>query len=426
MAVGAISQKSSIKFEEYDLDNGLHVILHEDHTTPIVAVSVLYHVGSKNEKTGKTGYAHFFEHLMFEESKNIGRDEYAKMVQAVGGTINANTSPDRTYYHCVIPSNQLELGIWMESERMLNAVISQEGVDNQREVVKEEKRTGDNQPYSSFFKETLERVFAGESYAWPPIGSFEDLNAASIQDFQDFYDMYYVPNNATLSIAGDIDIEEAKKFIKRYFSTIPKGEKEIERPTVNQALLTKEITDTIYDNIQLPAVIQTYKTVPQGTDDAYALQMLSTLLSNGKSSRLRKELVEDKQIAVETMGFPMDMEASGIFIILGLPNQGKTEKDVEAGINGVIKSVQDELISEKEFQKLKNQVETQFVKSNSRVAGIAESLANYHVYFGDANLINTELEKYNKVTREDIQRVAKKYLVPSNRVTLYYLPKQAQ
>lgn len=420
------AQKSSINFEEYDLENGLHVILHEDHSTPIVAVSVLYHVGSKNEKPGKTGYAHFFEHLMFEESKNIGRDEYAKIVQSVGGTINANTSPDRTYYHCVLPSNQLELGLWMESERMLNAVINQEGVDNQREVVKEEKRSTDNQPYSSIGEEVIKRVFENECYAWPPIGSFEDLNNASIKDFQDFYDMYYVPDNATLSIAGDIDIKEAKKFISRYFSTIPMGTQKIERPEVKQGLLGKEIKDTVYDNIQLPASIQAFKTVPQGTKDAYALSMLSSLLSSGKSSRLRKELVEEKQIALEAFGFPMSAEKTGMFFLFGLPNQGKTITDVENGMNSVLKNIQEELISEKEFEKLQNQVETQFIRSNSKMAGIAESLANYHVYFGDANLINTELEKYQKVTREDILRVAKKYLVANNRVTLHYLPKNAQ
>jgi predicted Zn-dependent peptidase len=418
------SQKSEIKFTEYDLDNGLHVILHEDHTTPIVAVSVLYHVGSKNETAGKTGYAHFFEHLMFEEAKNIKRDEYAKIVQSVGGTLNANTSNDRTYYHAVLPSNQLELGLWMESERMLNAIISQAGVDNQREVVKEEKRTSDNQPYSSFFKELLTRMFPGEAYGWTPIGSFEDLNNAKISDFQDFYDMYYVPNNATLSIAGDISIEEAKKYIDKYYSTIPKGTKKMNRPEVNQSLLTKETVDTVYDNIQLPAVIHAYKTVPQGTEDAYALEMLSTVLSGGKSARLNKELVDEKQVALQAAGFPMTLEKSGFFAIFGLPNQGKKLKDVETGVDGVIAKLQKELISEKEFQKVKNQTESGFIRSNSRVAGISESLANYHVYFGDANLINTELDKYNKVTREDIMRVAKKYLVPSNRVVLYYLPKK--
>lgn len=417
------AQKNKIKFSEFDLDNGLHVILHQDNSTPIVAVSVLYHVGSKNEVQGKTGYAHFFEHLMFEESQNIAQDEYAKIVQSVGGTINAYTSNDQTYYHCVLPSNQLELGLWMESERMLNAKITQAGVDNQREVVKEEKRTSDNRPYSSWYPEISKRMFKGTNYGWTPIGSFDDLNAASIQDFQNFYDQYYVPNNATLVITGDINTKSAKAFVKKYFSTIPKGTQEIKRPTVSGALLTKAIVDTVYDNIQLPAIFQAYKVPAQGTKDAYALEMLSTILSNGKSSRLNVALKENKQMALQVAGFSMNFESAGFFATLGFPNQGYTVDDIKAGVVKEIEKLQTELITENEFQKIKNITENNFVSSNSRMAGIAESLATYHVMFGNADLINTELEKYRAVTREDIMRVAKKYLIQSNSVTLYYLPK---
>jgi len=420
----SFAQKNNIKFTEFDLDNGLHVVLHKDNSTPIIAVSVLYHVGSKNEVTGKTGYAHFFEHLMFEESENIAQDQYAKIVQSVGGTINAYTSSDQTYYHCVLPSNQLELGLWMESERMMNAKITQAGVDNQREVVKEEKRTSDNRPYSSWYMEISKRMFAGTNYEWTPIGSFADLNAASIADFQNFYDTYYVPNNATLVITGDIDEKAAKKYIKKYFSSIPKGAGEINRPKVSDALLTKAVVDTVYDNIQLDAVFQAYKVPAQGTKDAYALEMLSTILSNGKSSRLNTALKEDKQMALQVAGFSMNFESAGFFATLGLPNQGYTVSNIQKGIVAEIEKLQNELISEEEFQKIKNISESNFVSSNSSMKGIAESLATYHVMFGDAELINTELEKYRAVTREDIQRVAKKYLVRSNSVTLYYLPKK--
>ena len=418
------AQKNKIEFKEFDLENGLHVILHQDNSTPIVAVSVLYHVGSKNEVTGKTGYAHFFEHLMFEESENIARDEYAKIVQSVGGTINAYTSSDKTYYHCVLPSNQLELGVWMESERMLNAKITQAGVDNQREVVKEEKRTSDNRPYSSWYPEIAKRMYKGTNYEWTPIGSFDDLNAASIADFQAFYDQYYVPNNATLVLTGDINMKEAKKYITKYFSSIPKGVTAIARPVVPNALLTTPIVDSVYDNIQLKAVFQAYKVPKQGTKDAYALDMLSTLLSNGKSSRLNVALKEDKQMAVQVAGFSMSFESGGFFATLGFPNQGYTASDVRVAIVKEIEKVQTELITEKEFQKIQNITENNFVGSNSKMAGIAESLADYHMMFGSADLINTELEKYKAVTREDIMRVAKTYLVQSNSVTLYYLPKK--
>ena len=419
-----IAQKNNIKFSEFDLDNGLHVILHEDNSTPIIAVSVLYHVGSKNEITGKTGYAHFFEHLMFEESENIAQDQYAKIVQSVGGTINAFTSSDMTYYHCVLPSNQLELGLWMESERMLNAKITQAGVDNQREVVKEEKRTSDNRPYSSWYPEISKRMFAGTNYGWTPIGSFDDLNAASIADFQKFYDTYYVPNNATLVITGDIDEKTAKKYIKKYFKGIPKGTTEIKRPTVSNDLLTEAVIDTVYDNIQLPAIFQAYKVPKQGTKDAYALEMLSTILSNGKSSRLNTALKENKQVAIQVAGFSMNFESSGFFATLGLPNQGYNVDSIKAGVIIEIEKLQKDLITDDEFQKIQNIMETNFVSSNSSMKGIAQSLATYHTMYGDANLINTELEKYKAVTKEDIRRVAKKYLNQSNSVTLYYLPKE--
>ena len=422
IAFSSMAQK--VEFEEYDLDNGMHVILHQDNSAPVVITSVYYHVGAKDEQPDRTGMAHFFEHLLFEGTKNIGEGEWFKIVSSNGGNNNATTDDDRTYYYEVFPSNKVELGLWMESERMLNAKITQAGVDNQREVVKEEKRTSDNRPYSSWYMEISKRMFKGTNYEWTPIGSFEDLNAASIADFQNFYDTYYVPNNATLVITGDIDEKTARKYIKKYFSGIPKGSNAINRPKVSDALLTQSIIDTVYDNIQLDAVFQAYKVPAQGTKDAYALEMLSTILSNGKSSRLNTALKEDKQMALQVAGFSMNFESAGFFATLGLPNQGYTVADIQKGIVTEIEKLQNELISEEEFQKIKNISESNFVSSNSSMKGIAESLATYHVMFGDAELINTELEKYRAVTREDIQRVAKKYLVQSNSVTLYYLPKK--
>ncbi|MDZ7848549.1 MAG: pitrilysin family protein [Owenweeksia sp.] len=220
--VGISLAQTNIEFEEYTLDNGLHVILHEDHSTPIVAVSVLYHVGSKNEREGRSGFAHFFEHLMFEGSPNIERGEYMKIVQGNGGALNANTSFDRTFYYEVLPSNQLELGLWLESERMLHATVDETGVETQREVVKEEKRMRiDNRPYMSFQENIFSRAYPDHPYEIVPIGTMEDLNAAEISDFTDFYETFYVPNNATLSIAGDIDVKETKEMIEKYYSGIP-------------------------------------------------------------------------------------------------------------------------------------------------------------------------------------------------------------
>ncbi len=419
--VFAYAGGNKIKFKEYDLDNGLHVILHEDNSSPVVAVTVMYHVGSKNEETNRTGMAHFFEHLLFEGSENIGRGEYDTYVENAGGTLNANTTQDRTFYYELLPSNQLELGLWLESERMLHAKVESIGIETQREVVKEEKRQRvDNTPYGSIISETFSHAFTVHPYRWAPIGSMEDLNAASDEDFMAFYKKFYIPNNAVLSIAGDIDIKETMALIEKYFSGIPRGE-EVVQPSVTEPAKTAEVRDVIYDNIQLPAVIQAYHMPKEGTEDYYALSMLSTILADGESSRMTKAIVNDKQLAVAAGAFAYALEDAGLAIAFGIANQGVTPEDLEAAMNEEIEKVKTELISEKEFQKLQNKTENDFITANSTMAGIAESLANYHMYYGDANLVNTEIKRYMKVTREDLMRVAKKYLTPENRVVLYYL-----
>ncbi len=418
------AQMNSIKFEEYDLDNGLHVILHEDHTTPIVAVSIMYHVGSKNEEPDKTGFAHFFEHLLFEGSENIERGEYDSYVEKAGGTLNANTTYDRTFYFEILPSNQLELGLWLESERLLHAKVEDKGIETQREVVKEERRQRvDNQPYGSILEETMKRAFKVHPYKSSVIGSMAHLDAAVESDYKNFYKNFYVPNNAVLSIAGDIDPAEARVWIEKYFGGIPRGSGEIYRPSVVEPPLGGEVRDTVYDNIQLPAVIQAYRSPAQGTDDAYAMEMLSTLLSAGASSRLNKRLVDEEQSSLFVGNFMLNLEDPGVSLAFSICNNGVDPNEVEKSMDAVIKEVQTEMIGDREFQKLRNQIENDFVSSNSRVAGIAESLANYHMYYGDTNLINTEIDKYLAVTKEDIMRVANKYFNKDNRVVLYYLPK---
>ncbi|WP_162051401.1 M16 family metallopeptidase [Pontibacter pamirensis] len=423
----AQTKGNKIEFTEYDLPNGLHVILHQDKSTPNVAVSVLYHVGSKNEVPGRSGFAHFFEHLMFEGTENIGRGEYSSLVQKAGGALNANTSFDRTYYYELLPSNQVALGLWLEAERMKHAKVDEVGVETQRKVVQEEKRERiDNQPYGSMGENVFSLAFKEHPYKSMPIGSFEDLNAASIEEFRDFYKTFYVPNNATLSIAGDINIEETKQLIEKYFADIPKGTKEIPRPNVVEPKQTEERRKTVYDNIQLPAVIQAYHVPEQGTDDFYALSMLTTLLSGGESARLPKALVDKQQKAVAAASIPFPTEDPGLFLTFAIANMGVEVDDLEQAMNAEIERVKTEPLTDREFQKLRNQVESNFVQQNSTVAGRAESLANYAVYFGDANLINTELQRYLNVTKEDIQRVAKEYLTKNNRVVLHYLPKSAQ
>ncbi|MGB2413341.1 MAG: M16 family metallopeptidase [Schleiferiaceae bacterium] len=422
----ALSAQNKIDFEEYDLDNGLHVILHEDCSTPIAAVTVLYHVGSKNEDPERTGFAHFFEHLLFEGSENIKRGEFDSYVTNAGGALNANTSQDRTFYFELLPSNQLELGLWLESERMLHANIQNIGVETQREVVKEEKRQRvDNQPYGSWLENMMKRLYTEHPYNWVPIGSMDHLNAAQLDEFMAFYKKFYVPNNATLSIAGDIDVEKTKELIAAYFGDIPRGA-DVVQPTVQEPALGGEKTATIYDNIQLPAIMMGYRMPPQTSDDAYALQMASSVLSGGPSSRMYKRLVDQDQTALQVFAFPFSLEQGGAFITFSLANAGKTIDDMVPALEEEISKLQNELISEREFQKIQNQMESNFIQSNSKMAGIAESLADYHTYYGDANYINTEIERYRSVTREDIQRVAQKYLVKDNRVVLRYLPKSEE
>lgn len=425
LVCGSMSgQVNKLKFEQYTLPNGLHVILHQDNTTPIVAVSVMYHVGSKNENPERTGFAHFFEHLMFEGSENIGRHEFDKYVQNAGGNLNANTSFDRTYYYEVLPSNQLALGLWLESERMLHAKVDEKGIETQRDVVKEERRQRiDNQPYGSILEETFKRAYKVHPYRWPLIGSMAHLEAAEENDYKQFYKDFYVPNNAVLSIAGDIDIAEAKMLIDKYFAPIPKSPNAVYRPRVVEPNLTAEVRDTVYDNIQLPAVIQAYRIPAQGTKDYYAVDMVSRILSSGESSRLYRALVDEQQKALFVGNFPLALEDPGLSLSFGIVNMGVDVHELEKAIDAEVGKIQNELISEREFEKLRNQIESEFVTNNSRVTGIAESLATYHMFFGDANLINTEIDRYLAVTREDIMAAAKKYMSKNNRIVLHYLPK---
>ncbi|MBN1299925.1 MAG: insulinase family protein [Melioribacteraceae bacterium] len=421
------AQSKTIEFIEYDLENGLHVILHQDNSTPIVAVSVLYHVGSKNEDPERTGFAHFFEHLMFEGSKNIPRGKYSEIVESNGGALNAFTSFDQTFYFDLLPSNQLELGLWLESERMLHLMVDSVGIETQRKVVKEEKKQNyENQPYGSLLEETFERAYSEHPYRWIPIGSVQYIDMASYDEFMDFYRTFYVPNNAVLSIAGDLSIDQTKELIEKYFGDIPRGTLEIPRPDIIEPEMTSEVRDTVFDNIQLPAVIQAYHIPEMTSKDMYAIDMLTTLLSTGQSSRIYKELVDNQQKAVAAGSFPLTLEDPGLFLSYAICNAGVDPADLEKSMQAELDKTKSELISDAEFQKLRNQMENRFVSSNSRVAGIAQSLAEYYVYYGNTNLINTELDNYMEVSKEDIKRVANEYLTEDARVVLYYLPKSSQ
>ena len=418
-----VIQAQQVDYEEYDLDNGLHVILHQDNTAPVVTTSVMYHVGAKDEDPDKTGFAHFFEHLLFEGTENIERGKWFKIVSANGGRNNANTTQDRTYYYETFPSNNLELGLWLESERMLHPIINKIGVDTQSEVVQEERRLRyDNAPYGRWREQMFLNLFKKHPYRWQTIGSLEHLASATLDDFKKFNKTYYVPNNAVLVVAGDIDLDATKKMIADYFGPIPRGEK-----IVRETFVEDPIQETVYatyndPNIQIPALLMGYRTAAQTERDAYVLDMVSTYLSDGKSSKLYKKLVDEQKQALQVFAFNGSQEDYGAYIVGALPVGETPLSDLKVAIDEEIAKVQNELISERDFQKLQNKFENRFVNANSSVAGIANSLARYYMLYDDTSLINNQIDIYRSITREEIQAVAQKYLKPNQRVELEYLP----
>lgn len=414
-----------ISFTEFDLDNGLHVILHEDHSAPVVTISVMYHVGSKDEKEDRTGFAHFFEHLMFEGTKHIPRGQYDKYVEKAGGSLNANTSFDRTYYYEHLPSNQLELGLWLESERMLHAKIDAVGINTQRSVVKEERmQRYDNQPYGTVIEEMLKNAYRIHPYRWPVIGNMVHLDAASDGEFYAFYEKYYTPNNAVLVIAGDINTDEAQALVQKYFSEIPSGPS-IDRSNIPvESPLSQEVRAVVYDNIQLPAVIHGYRIPSMHHEDIYAINLLGKLLSEGQSSRMHRELVDEKQLALAAYNFPLALEHPGLCLTYCIANTGITAEQLEEAMDLIIEEVQQGQISEHEFLKLKNQIESEQIKKWRSVSEIAHELAENYTYFRDTGRINQQLEYYNRLNSQDVIDVARKYLIKSNRVSLYFLPKE--
>jgi len=421
--LGGQASAQKVAFEEYNLPNGLHVILHNDPSAPVVITSVMYHVGSKDENPDRTGFAHFFEHLLFEGTKNIKRGEWFKIVTSNGGTNNANTSDDRTYYFEVFPSNNTELGLWMESERLMHPVINQIGVDTQNEVVKEEKRLRvDNQPYGQLLAEVKKNMFKVHPYRWATIGSMEHLDAAKLEEFQAFNKKYYSPNNAVLVVAGQIDVAQTKAWIEKYFGPIPRGE-EIKRQTFVEEPITQQLSATYEDaNIQKPMVVCAYRTPSMKSRDARVLDMISTILSDGKSSRMYKKIVDDKKMALQAGAFNYSQEDYGLYILYGLPQGDFTAKDLVREMDEEIVKLQTELISERDFQKLQNIYENNYVNSNASVEGVAENLASYYLLYGDVNLINTERDIYKSITREEIKAVAQKYLNTNQRLILDYVP----
>ncbi len=420
------TQTAKIEFEEFDLPNGLHVILHKDNTNPIVSVDIWYHVGAKDEDPGRTGFAHLFEHMMFQGSGNVKKTEHFNYIQNAGGTLNGTTNQDRTNYFETAPSNQLELLLWLESDRMSTLQVTQENFDNQREVVKEEKRQRyDNVPYGSRWGEMMKRLFKGQTYEWIPIGSMEDLNSADLNYAQEFYRKYYSPDNAVLVISGDIDYSEARTLAEKYFgglkpaSTVKKKYPEI---IFNQG----EAKDVIYDNVQLPAVYIGYKIPGTTSKEIQELEMLSMIMGDGKSSRLYRDIVYDKKTAKSAGSFIWDNEIGGMFIVTATAFKNTNADSLLEDITRIVDSFGKEPVSDKELEKVKNSVENDYISNMQTIMGKADALASYWTFHKNTGLINTMVDEYLAVTKEDIMNAAKKYLTNDNRVVLTYLPKNGK
>ncbi|MEM9161265.1 MAG: pitrilysin family protein [Verrucomicrobiota bacterium] len=421
-AWSACSKMPQIDFVEFELPNGLHVILHANDEAPVVSSYILYHVGSKDERADMTGFAHFFEHLMFEGSKNVGRKEGDRLISEAGGNKNASTSFDRTDYYINLPSNELELALWIESERMLHAEIGEIGVETQREVVKEERRSRyENQPFGTFVLHLAKTAFEGTSYEWTAIGDVEHINKATLEEFRKFYNTWYVPNNATLSIAGDIDIEKTKKLVERYYGDIPKGA-DIERVEIDWVVDRPGKTVVVEEPMTpLPASIHVWPAPPMTHEDANALDLAISILATGKSSRIYNRLVAQERAAVSSSAFAWLQEKVGMVAAYAIGNSGVPIETLDELMDEEVQKLVNEGISDREFQKALNQKESELASSLGTMQSRATSLAYYHQWYGDANRVNTELDEYLSVTKEDVIRVAKKYLVKERRSTIHYV-----
>ncbi len=412
-----------IKYKEYTLKNGLRVIMHEDKSTPIVAVNVFYHVGSKNETDGRTGFAHLFEHMMFQGSKNYS-DGYLGAIDEVGGNVNGTTNEDRTYYYEVVPSNFLERALYLEADRMggLLDALTQEKLDNQRDVVKNERRQRiDNVPYGTASEKIGEIMYpVGHPYHHSVIGSMEDLSAASVDDVKGFFRKYYTPNDAILVLSGDYNEKDARNWIEKYFGAIAEGEK-INRPNQPEPKLDGEIRKTYEDNVPLPRMYMVWHTVPQYTADEPALDMLGNILSAGRGSRLQSNLVYGKEIAQNIFAGNNTSEIAGLFQIVGITKPGKTLDEMEKAVNVEIERIKNEPPTAEEMTRALNGIEASSIFRLQTDLGKGGQLSSYAAYLGKPDYFQTDLDRYRKVTPADIQRVAKQYLT-ANRLVMNFVP----
>lgn len=412
-----------VDFKETTLKNGLRVITVEDHSAPVIALSITYNVGSRNERQGRTGFAHLFEHMMFKGSENVGSGEYYMLIFNNGGNMNGTTNEDRTNYFAVLPANQLDMALFLESDRMKSLAITKDNLDNQRNAVQEERRLGvDNQPYGKSEERQQELLYDNFAYKHSVIGSMDDLNAATVEDVAAFFKMYYAPNNATLVLVGDFKTPEALAKIRSSFESIPR---QPDPPAVDmtEPQQKAERRDTLSDMLaRAPRVDLAYKAVPGNSADFYALQVLAAVLQSGQSSRLYQKLVKEKEMVTSVGGFMDEKRGVGAFYSNATLRPGVKTEDVEAAIYAEIERLKKEPIADWELQKAKNNTRRNVINGLQSSLLRAITIGQYAVYYNDPSLINTRLDKVAAVTKEDVQRVANKYLLDTNRTVVITMP----
>ena len=422
------AQDIDIPHTTFTLPNGLRVIVAEDRSTPIAAVNVWYHVGSGYEKPGRTGFAHLFEHVMFEGSKNVKEGDFDNLLEAAGGNNNGSTNPDRTNYYETVPSNAVELALWLEADRMGGLLddLNEQKLNSQRDVVKNERRQSyENRPYGLLYETAYEALYPkGHPYSWTTIGSMEDLSAATLDDVKEFFRTYYAPNNASIAIVGDVRTDEVRRTVERFFGGIPRGD-EVRKPEIPVPAIAATRYITREDRVTLPDVSIIWRTGPRFSADDAALEVLGEVLSGGKSSRLYKRLVYDEQIAQMVSASNQAQLLSGDFWIR-MRGKATTDLDVlERAAYEEIAKLAASGPTRQELERVINTLETGFVGSLERVGGFggkADQLNSYLYYTGDPGYVAKDLARYRAVTPADVQRVAREYLAGKNRVVISFVP----
>jgi zinc protease len=417
-----------LNIQTHSLDNGLRIVLLEDHTVPVINLQVWYHVGSKDEQPGRTGFAHLFEHLMFKGSAHVGPDEHSRIIEAIGGFDNAYTNDDVTVFWETFPSNYLERVIWLEADRMGSLNVDEANFTSEREVVKEERRLRvDNRPYGLIQEDLYAAAFTVHGYHHTTIGSMDDLNKAKLEDVREFFKTYYRPNNATMVIVGDFNPQEALSWAKKYFDGIPKSPGPIPRPTAQEPKQTEErVVRKSYSNTPLPAVVEGFKMPARYAPDAYPLDLAANILAGGESSRLYQTLVYKDRIAVASAGFGNFTEDPNLFWAFAVMNQGHTAEEGEKAVDAVLDGLKTKPVEAAELEKSKNQETSSFILGRQTDQEKADAIGEAAVMGKDPALVNTELAGYLSVTAADIQRVAQQYFVKQQATVLLVTPQPAK